>query len=90
MGHYLLECPNYENEREIMRKRIFCRCGIAIFGLNMLLDTKKEEDFKEWRNTILSHLENYVVETRRFATKCQIKSPAHHHIPRVNSNRDYT
>ena len=69
MGHYLLECPKYENEREILRKRIFDSCGIANFGLNMLLDVKKEEDFKEWRNTILSHLDNYVVKTRRFATR---------------------
>ena len=69
VGHYLLECPKYEKEREILRKRIFDSCGIANFGLNMLLDVKKEEDFKECRNTILSHLENYVVETRRFATQ---------------------
>ena len=37
VGHYLLECPKYENEREILRKRIFDSCGIANFGLNMLL-----------------------------------------------------
>ena len=68
VGHYLLECPNYENEREKMRKRIFDCCGIANFGLNMLLDAKQEDDFKDWRNMILSQLESYVVETGRFAT----------------------
>ena len=69
MGHYLLECPNYENEREKMRKGIFDCCGIANFGLNMLLDAKQEDDFKDWRNMILSQLEIYVVETVSFATR---------------------
>ena len=52
-----------------VRKRIFVCCGIANFGLNMLLDAKQEDDFKDWRNMILSQLEIYVVETGRFATR---------------------
>ena len=82
VGHYLLQCPKYENEREIMRRNIFDCCGIANFGLNMLLDAKKEEDFKEWRNTILSHLENYVFETRRFANVKLI-------VPRTTIYREF-
>ena len=47
VSHYLLECPKYENEREKMRKRIFNYSGIANFDLNLLLDAKQEDDFKE-------------------------------------------
>ena len=69
MGHFLLHCPKYEDERQKMRKRIFDFSGIANFDLNMLLDAKQDDQFKEWRNTILSQLENYVVETQRFTTR---------------------
>ena len=77
VSHYLLDCPNYENERDKMRKRLFDYCGITHFDLNMLLDAKQEDDFKEWRKTIISELETYVVETRRFATRksCLIGPP---------------
>ena len=37
----------------------------------MLLEAKQEEDFKEWRDCILSELEVYVVETKRFITREQ-------------------
>ena len=67
LSHYLLD-PNYENEREKMRKRLFDYCGIAHFDLNMSLDAKQEDHLKEWRNTIISELETYVVETRSFTT----------------------
>ena len=60
---------NNEDEREKMRKKIFDFCGIANFDENMLLDAKQNDQFKEWRNTILAQLENFVVETRRFATR---------------------
>ena len=66
MGYYLLECPNYENEREKMSKRILDCCWIPNFCFNMLLAAKQEDDFKDWRNMILSQLETYVVETGRF------------------------
>ena len=45
-----------------MRKRIFDLCGISVFDLNMLLDMKPEDEFKDWRDTILSQLELYVVK----------------------------
>ena len=37
----------------------------------MLLEAKQEEDIKEWRDFILSELEEYVVETERFITREQ-------------------
>lgn len=69
VGHFLLHCPLYENARELMRQRLFEICGIAHLDLNLLLDAKYEEDFKDCRSAILSELENFVVGTKRFATR---------------------
>ena len=69
INHYLLECENYENEREQMRKRLFECCGIIHLDINMLLDAKPEDDYREWRDLILSELETYVDGTKRFTTR---------------------
>ena len=47
VSHYLLDCPNYEKDREKMRKRLFDYCGHTYFDLNMLFDAKQEDNFKE-------------------------------------------
>ena len=72
IGHYLLECPLYENQREKLRRKLFETCGIAHLVLNLLLDVKTEDDYNEWRTLILE-LETFVAETKRFATRpsCQ-------------------
>ena len=67
--HYLLHCPRFEEEREVLRKRLFDICGIIHLDLNMLLDAKKEDEFKDWRDTILSELESCVAKTQRFAAR---------------------
>ena len=68
ISHFLLDCPNYEPEREIMRKRLFETCGVAHLDLNLLLDAKKDDEFTDWRSYILTELENFVVGTGRFTT----------------------
>ena len=55
INHYLIECAKYENVREKMRKRLFACCGILHLDVNMLLEAKQEDDFKEWRDCILHH-----------------------------------
>ena len=50
-----------------MRKRLSQNCGIVHFDLNVLLDARKEDEFKDWRSAILTELETYVAETKRFA-----------------------
>ena len=37
--------------------------------LNVLLDARKDDNFKDWRSIILSELETYVAKTRRFVTR---------------------
>ena len=59
----------YDNARENMRRKLLETCGIAHLDLNLLLDAKQNENFKDWRNIILSELETYVAETKRFATR---------------------
>lgn len=68
VSHYLLHCQNYETERETLRKRLFDNCGITHMDLNVLLDAKHDDEFKDWRNYILSELEHFVVATGRFTT----------------------
>ena len=52
-----------------MRRKLIENCGIAHLDLNLLLDTKQNENFKDWRNIILSEVETYVAETKRFITQ---------------------
>ena len=68
ISHFLLDCPNYETKREIMRKRLFDTCRIAHLDLNLLLDAKQDDEFTDWRSNILTKLENFVVGTGQFAT----------------------
>ena len=69
VSQYLLFCPLFEKEREVMRKRLFENCGIIHLDLNILLDARKDDELKEWRSVILSELEMYVAKTERFATR---------------------
>ena len=52
-----------------MRKRLSQNCGIIHFDLNLLLDARKEDEFKDLRSAILTELEAYVAETKRFAAR---------------------
>ena len=65
IGHYLLESPLYENQREKLWRKLFETCGIVHLDLNLLLDVKADDDYKEWRTLILSELETFVAETKR-------------------------
>ena len=90
ISHYLLECPLYENQREKLRRILFEICGIAHLDLNLLLDVKTDDDYKEWRTLILSELETFVAETKRFATRpsCLYLQYRHHQMPRDNTSVD--
>ena len=57
ISHYLLECSLFENERENLRRKLFQTCGIIHLGLNLLLDVKTDDEYKEWRTFILCKLE---------------------------------
>ena len=69
---------------------MFETCGIAHLDLNLLLDVKTDDNYKEWRTSMLSELETFVAETKRFATRpsCQQFQYAHHQIPRDNTSID--
>ena len=67
VSHYLLACPQYDKEREIMRKRLFEMCGIIHLDLNILLDARNDDEYKDWRSNISCELEAFVAKTQRFA-----------------------
>ena len=67
--HYILDCRQYKNEREQMRRKLFEACDITDLDLNILLDAKRDDDYKHWRSFILLELENYMAETKRNATR---------------------
>ena len=52
-----------------MRKRLFECCVIIHLDINMLLDAKQEDDYRKWRDLILSELETYVDGTKRITTR---------------------
>ena len=52
-----------------MRKRLFECCGIIHLDINMLLDAKPEDDYREWIDLNLSELGTYVDGTKCFTTR---------------------
>ena len=52
-----------------MRKRLFQNCGVVRLDLNVQLDARKEDKFKDWRSAILTKPETYVAETKQFAAR---------------------
>ena len=68
--HYLLSCPRYDTQREILRKSLFTLCGIVHLDCNILLNACKEDPEGQGsnRDMILTILETYVVDTGRFTT----------------------
>ena len=64
----VIPCPLFEEEREVMRKRLFESCGFMHLDLNIPLGARKDDELKEWRSVILSELETYVAKTEQFVT----------------------
>ena len=52
-----------------MRKKLFETCSIIHLDMNLLLDAKQDDFYKDWKSVILSELENFVGEIRRFTTQ---------------------
>ena len=55
VSHYLLECNEFDTARELMRKKLFETCGIIHLDLNLLLDARQDDDYKDWRSFILCY-----------------------------------
>ena len=45
--HFLIECELYENEREQLRRKLFESCGTVHLDMNLLLNAKHDEEFKD-------------------------------------------
>ena len=66
--HYLLECPNYDNDREKMRNDLFFATGSFRLDLDTILAIEKEDQFSPSRDIITSLLGDYITRTGRFNT----------------------
>ena len=54
---------------KVSSERLFDNCGITHLDLNLLLDAKQDDELKDWRDYILTELENFVVGTGWFTTR---------------------
>lgn len=66
IDHYLMCCPRYEDERERLKTRLFQTLGVASVDLDLLLNMKPNDEYKDNRTFILSELEKYIQQTKRF------------------------
>ena len=63
--HYLLACPIYEDQREILQQRLFAAAGVTNLDLELLLNMKPDDEFKTDRTYILSELETFITNSQR-------------------------
>ena len=64
--HYLLACPIYEDQREILQQRLFAAVGVPYLDLELMLKMKPDDEFKTDRTYILSEVENFITNSKRF------------------------
>ena len=61
---YLLACPIDEDPREILQQRLFV--GVPYLDFELLLNMKLDDEFKTDRTYILSELETFITNSKRF------------------------
>ena len=64
--HYIEDCELYESVRETLRVRLFQSGGIFEFKASVFLGVLKEDPYEQERINIMSVLEDYIRETKRF------------------------
>ena len=64
--HYIEDCELYESVREKLRVRLFQSGGIFQFKASVFLEVLKEDPYEQERINIMSVLEDYIRETKRF------------------------
>jgi hypothetical protein len=64
--HYLLQCPNYEEEREGFRTELYFATGSLNLDLDTLLSFGKDDQYNSTRDTILQLLGEFINKTKRF------------------------
>ena len=67
--HYIEDCELYESVREKLRVRLFQSGGIIEFKASVFLEVLKDDPYEQERINIMSVLEDYIRETKRFEKK---------------------
>ena len=73
--HYLLACPIYEDQRDILQQRLIAAVGVPYLDLEPMLNTKPDDEFKTDRTYILSELETFITNSERFMVLNNRTSP---------------
>jgi ribonuclease HI len=64
--HYLLQCANYEEEREGFRTELYFTTGSLNLDLDTLLSFGKDDQYNLTRDNILQLLGEFINKTKRF------------------------
>lgn len=69
MTHYIEDCEQYEEFREILRPRLFYGTGTSKFSCKLFLGVKVKDELQEYRDIITEVFDQYISNTKRFKTK---------------------
>ena len=67
--HYIEDCEQYEEIREMLRSRLFYGTGISEFFCKLFLGVKVKDELQEYREIINEVFDQYISNTNRFKTK---------------------
>ena len=64
--HYIEDCEQYVETREMLRARLFYGTGSSEFSCKLFLEVKMKDEFQECREIINEVFEEYIKSTKRF------------------------
>ena len=68
----LIGLPIYAEQREILQQRLFAAIGVPYLDLELLLNMKPDDEFKTDQTNILSKLETFIKNSKRFVLVKQL------------------
>ena len=67
--HFLLYCPNTEDERLKLLNSLNCNLGVTQLDLQVMLGYDNHEEMKHWRQNILIELATFLETSNRFSSR---------------------
>ncbi len=69
ISHYLLECSNYDTERQLLEHRVRIATGVPQLSMELLLSDGPEDSYLHDRAQIIMELSHFIQSTARFHTE---------------------
>ena len=66
MEHFLLYCPETEENRQELLHKLNYNLGVIKLDIQLLLGYENHEEMKNWRQDILIELASFLEKTDRF------------------------